>query len=43
VKENLLTVQGRKTANDEPSAAILHRGLAERNFERRSSWPTMSS
>jgi molecular chaperone IbpA len=34
VKENLLTVQGRKTANDE-SRRYLHRGLAERNFERR--------
>jgi molecular chaperone IbpA len=34
VKENLLTVQGRKTANDE-AKRYLHRGLAERNFERR--------
>ena len=34
VKENLLTVTGRKTANDEPRR-FLHRGLAERNFERR--------
>ena len=34
VKENLLTVQGRKAANDE-SRRFLHRGLAERNFERR--------
>lgn len=34
VKENLLTVQGRKTANDE-TRHFLHRGLAERNFERR--------
>lgn len=34
VKENLLTVQGRKTANDE-ARTFLHRGLAERNFERR--------
>ena len=34
VKENLLTVQGRKTANDDPRT-FLHRGLAERNFERR--------
>ncbi len=34
VKENLLTVQGRKTANDDPRR-FLHRGLAERNFERR--------
>jgi molecular chaperone IbpA len=35
VKENLLTVQGRKTANDEAARRFLHRGLAERNFERR--------
>ena len=34
VKENLLTVQGRKAANDE-GKTFLHRGLAERNFERR--------
>jgi molecular chaperone IbpA len=34
IKENLLTVQGRKTANDE-TRRYLHRGLAERNFERR--------
>jgi molecular chaperone IbpA len=34
VKENLLTVQGRKAANDE-AKTYLHRGLAERNFERR--------
>ena len=34
IKENLLTVQGRKTANDE-QRRYLHRGLAERNFERR--------
>ena len=34
VKENLLTVTGRKTAND-TSRTFLHRGLAERNFERR--------
>ena len=34
VKENLLTVAGRKAANDEPRR-FLHRGLAERNFERR--------
>lgn len=34
VKENLLTVIGRKAANDEPRR-YLHRGLAERNFERR--------
>ena len=34
VKENLLTVQGRKTANDD-ARRYLHRGLAERNFDRR--------
>ena len=34
VKENLLTVQGRKPANDE-ARRYLHRGLAERNFERK--------
>src|SRR4051812_26603580 len=34
VKENLLTVTGRKAANDE-SRRFLHRGLAERNFERK--------
>jgi molecular chaperone IbpA len=34
VKENLLTVAGRKAANDE-ARKFLHRGLAERNFERR--------
>jgi molecular chaperone IbpA len=34
VKENLLTVQGRKTAND-VERRFLHRGLAERDFERR--------
>ena len=34
VKENLLTVAGRKAANDE-GRQYLHRGLAERNFERR--------
>lgn len=34
VKENLLTVTGRKAANDE-GRRYLHRGLAERNFERR--------
>src|ERR1700759_4488847 len=33
-KENLLTVTGRKSANDEPRR-FLHRGLAERNFERK--------
>jgi len=37
VKENLLTVTGRKTANDESveGRTFLHRGLAERDFERR--------
>jgi len=34
VKENVLTVIGRKAANDEPKT-YLHRGLAARNFERR--------
>ena len=34
VKENLLTVTGKKAANDE-GKRYLHRGLAERNFERR--------
>ena len=34
VKENLLTVQGRKAANDQ-AKRYFHRGLAERNFERR--------
>ena len=34
VKENLLTVTGRKTANED-GRRYLHRGLAERNFERR--------
>ena len=34
IKENLLTVQGRKVANDD-AKRYLHRGLAERNFERR--------
>lgn len=33
-KENVLTVQGSKAANDE-TRHFLHRGLAERNFERR--------
>jgi molecular chaperone IbpA len=35
VKENLLTVTGRKTANDDAQKTYLHRGLAERDFERR--------
>ena len=34
VRENLLTVQGHK-AQAEDSRRYLHRGLAERNFERR--------
>ena len=34
VKENLLTVEGRKAANDD-TRRYLHRGLAERNFDRR--------
>jgi molecular chaperone IbpA len=34
VKESVLTVQGRKAAND-TERRFLHRGLAERNFERR--------
>lgn len=34
VKENLLTVTGRKAANDD-ARRYLHRGLAERNFDRR--------
>ena len=34
VKENLLTVQGRKATYDD-AKRYLHRGLAERNFERR--------
>jgi molecular chaperone IbpA len=34
VKENVLTVSGRKAANDE-AKRYLHRGLAERDFERR--------
>ena len=33
-RENTLTVQGRKAANDE-TRRYLHRGLAERDFERR--------
>ena len=33
-RENTLTVTGRKAANDE-GRRFLHRGLAERNFERR--------
>ena len=33
-RENTLTVQGRKAANEE-AKRYLHHGLAERNFERR--------
>ena len=35
VKEQTLTVTGRKAANDGENKRYLHRGLAERNFERR--------
>ena len=35
VKEGVLTVQGRKAANDGQERRYLYRGLAERNFERR--------
>ena len=35
VKENVLTVQGRKAANEGEQRRFLHRGLAERSFERR--------
>lgn len=35
VKEGTLTVTGRKAANDGAEKRYLHRGLAERNFERR--------
>lgn len=35
VNAGVLTVQGRKAANDGPERRYLHRGLAERNFERR--------
>jgi len=34
LKESVLTVQGRKPANDQ-ERRFVHRGLAERNFERR--------
>jgi molecular chaperone IbpA len=34
VKENLLTVTGSKAANDD-AKRYLHRGLAERNFQRK--------
>ena len=33
-RENTLTVQGKKAANDD-TRRFLHRGLAERDFERR--------
>ncbi len=33
-RENVLTVTGKKSANDD-QRRFLHRGLAERNFERR--------
>ena len=35
VNQNLLTVTGRKTANDDGERNYLHRGLAGRDFERR--------
>ena len=35
VKENVLTVAGRKAANSDDNRHYLYRGLAERNFERR--------
>ncbi len=35
VKENVLTVVGRKPASNDDGRRYLHRGLAERNFERR--------
>ncbi len=35
VKENVLTITGRKPANIDDAKRYLHRGLAERNFERR--------
>ncbi len=34
-KENVLTVTGRKAAANDEGKRYLHRGLAERNFERR--------
>ena len=34
-RENVLTVTGRKAANDDGAKRFLHRGLAARNFERR--------
>ena len=35
VKENVLTVAGRKAPANDEGRQYLHRGLAERNFERR--------
>ena len=35
VKENALTVSGRIKAADDDARAFLHRGIAERAFERR--------
>jgi len=35
VKENLLTVSGKKAASEDAQRNFLHRGLAERDFERR--------
>jgi len=35
VKESLLIVQGRKTPANDVERRFVHRGLAERNFERR--------
>ena len=35
VKENLLTVTGKKAANDDQKRYYLHRGLAARDFDRR--------
>ncbi|MBE7218159.1 MAG: Hsp20 family protein [Caulobacteraceae bacterium] len=34
-RENVLSVTGRKAANDDEAKRFLHRGLAARNFERR--------
>jgi molecular chaperone IbpA len=34
-RENTLTVQGKKAAANDDARRFLHRGLAERNFERR--------
>ena len=35
VKENVLSVVGRKAAGNDDARRYLHRGLAERNFDRR--------